>query len=233
MLKYSLERLELIPYLNNDNKVFVQELKKQGIIIPFELIGNSLSNSKTKEIIIYYPLGDLFASIATAIHEIGHLRLNEFDSRYEVKITINNKQETQYQLVNPHLIEEIENCAWLIGWKRFINYAPDFWESIEEEFQRFVNIGKLTRFLNFEQFYMHWYWMNFEHLNKKILPIKIHTYPEDPEIITEIANVIKNDKALLEFLHKPFYWQTDELVEQEFIEQLIRTIVVKVSQEKY
>lgn len=108
---------------------------------PLELNGKGETNSEKNKIFTFkFPLGDIFLSYATTIHELGHLRQESLDPR----------------LVNiPPTIEGLyaqELDAWDRGWKRFLKANPNLMETLKEKFNSYRDQGKIT-FKSFEDLY--------------------------------------------------------------------------------
>ncbi|MDD2354170.1 MAG: hypothetical protein PHX76_02180 [Patescibacteria group bacterium] len=86
---------------------------------------------------VRYPKGDKFFSFAAIIHELGHLRQDEF-------ININPEQSFNIQK---------EQDAYSRGWSRAVKYYPEFIERLEGEFQKYKGELKIEDFNSFKDLY--------------------------------------------------------------------------------
>lgn len=127
----------------------VPELLSQKIVDmgwPLELQGTGKTDYKNREFKIYYPLGDVFFSFATTIHETGHWRQSEVD----------RKLSKRSEFLPEDMVGDIpanEEDAYLRGWERTKKYAPDLVVELETKFIEFKQAGKLAGFNNFNQLY--------------------------------------------------------------------------------
>ncbi len=108
---------------------------------PLELQGKGETNSEKNKIFDFkFPVGDIFLSYATTIHELGHLRQESLDPSLE---NIPPTVEGLYA-------QELD--AWDRGWERFLKANPNLMETLKEKFKTYKNQGKIT-FESFEDLY--------------------------------------------------------------------------------
>ncbi len=79
--------------------------RKKSLGWPVEIQGTGKLKEGTKDFEVYYPLGDIFLSFGVIIHELGHLRQEEFN--FEI-VQINKKKNgnVMWKLKNKMLIKE-------------------------------------------------------------------------------------------------------------------------------
>jgi hypothetical protein len=108
---------------------------------PLELQGAGKTTSEeNKEFKLKFPVGDIFLSYATTIHELGHLRQESLNSSLK---NISNTHEVLYAQ---------EQDAWERGWNRFITANPDLIETLNKKFEAYKSQGKLE-FDSFKELY--------------------------------------------------------------------------------
>lgn len=113
---------------------------------PLELQGTGKTDYKNREFKIYYPLGDVFFSFATTIHETGHWRQSEIDKNLDKRSKFLDEDE-----IDDIPAKEAE--AYYRGWERTKKYAPELVDDLEAKFSDYKEAGKLVNFKNFEQLY--------------------------------------------------------------------------------
>ncbi|MBU0670592.1 hypothetical protein KKF29_00370, partial [Patescibacteria group bacterium] len=113
---------------------------------PLELQGTGKTDYKNREFSIRYPLGDVFFSFATTIHETGHWRQSEIDKDLSKRSEFLPEDEINDIPAN-------EEDAYRRGWERTKKYAPELVTDLETKFAEFKKAGKLKAFDNFEQLY--------------------------------------------------------------------------------
>lgn len=103
---------------------------------PLEVQGSGrIINDNSFE--IRYPKGDKFFSYASIIHELGHLRQDEF-------INIKSNQDLNI---------EKEKDAFSRGWSRILEYCPEFIDMLENQFQEHRKQSKIKDFNSFKELY--------------------------------------------------------------------------------
>lgn len=90
---------------------------------------------------IRYPKGDKFFSFAVIIHELGHLRQDEF-------IDVNNI-DSDAESLNIRK----EKDAFARGWQRVNKYCPEAIKKLDQELQEYKNQAKIEDFESFEELY--------------------------------------------------------------------------------
>lgn len=91
---------------------------------------------------IRYPKGDKFFSFAVIIHELGHLRQDEF-------IDVNNNIDSDAESLNIRK----EKDAFTRGWQRVNKYYPEIIKKLDQELQEYKNQAKAEDFKSFEELY--------------------------------------------------------------------------------
>ena len=143
--KFTLRKENILP----QDRLPVPELLSQRLADlgwPLELQGTGKTDYKNREFKIYYPLGDVFFSFATTIHEIGHWRQSEIDR------SLGKRSE----FLPEDDIEDIptnEEEAYHRGWERIKKYAPELLIELEVKFAEYKRAGKLGGLGNFQQLY--------------------------------------------------------------------------------
>ncbi|MEA2088755.1 MAG: hypothetical protein U9O55_02875 [Patescibacteria group bacterium] len=118
--------------------------RKKSLGWPVEIQGSGRIIEGTNDFEIRYPRGDIFLSLGITIHELGHLRQEEFNNEIK-KIDKENEREKY--------IEAIENDAYQRGIERVKKYFPEILEEIEKKFQEYKKQGELENFSSFEELY--------------------------------------------------------------------------------
>lgn len=189
---------------------------------PMELQGTGRKKPDNPlEYEIYYPVGDVFVSFATIIHEIGHIRQDELmpdnepddDDNLEAQIA---KQESK------------ELDAYERGWLRILQYRPDIIDDIEERFRDYKQQGLLTEFESFQELYK---FMNGSiEINR--LMFELADIDGDSE---EGAQVIKTrtqqNEDIMNFLQTLNNSKVGELIDTDLVDELLLEIVEKINQE--
>lgn len=108
---------------------------------PLELQGSGKTTSEENMIFDFkFPVGDIFLSYATTIHELGHLRQESLNPNL-----INNPKT-----LDGLYAQELD--AWERGWNRFMNANPNLVKSLQEKFKIYKHQGKL-KFDSFKDLY--------------------------------------------------------------------------------
>lgn len=144
--EYDIKKENIIPLDNSSEQLknFPDWRKKLGWT--YELrAGSGRVISETKEFEIRYVKGDKFIVYAVIIHELGHLRQEQFNGNIN-KID-KDKEHGKY-------IEALELDAQERGWQRIKNYHPDFLKQLEEQFEKYKAEGKFAEFDSFKDLYI-------------------------------------------------------------------------------
>ena len=143
--KFTLRKENILP----QDRLPVPELLSQRLADlgwPLELQGTGKTDYKNREFKIYYPLGDVFFSFATTIHETGHWRQSEIDRNLGKRSEFLPEDEIEDIPTN-------EEDAYRRGLERTKKYAPELVAELEKKFAEYKKAGKLEGFDNFEQLY--------------------------------------------------------------------------------
>ena len=232
--KFTLDKL--IPLDSNSEKVRSIKSKlhafaEAGIEWPIEMMGGGQTNFEKRTFEIFYPVGDIFASYAVTIHELGHLRQGEIDERFSSKEL--GAPEAKEQDRDYHL--ESERDAYERGMRRMQNYAPKILEELEKKFQMFKTQGKLQGFRNFRDFYGHMIRVSLRgsELHDSIGYGDAETDEDVKSKTAQLAELLKNDPVTREFFTQQENWKVGELINREEIEGVVRVVSSRVAEEKY
>lgn len=105
--------------------------KVKNFAWPLELQGEGKTNEKDKTMLVRFPVGDIFLSFVTTIHELGHLRQEELNP------ALKQKHQTHKNLLAQ------EQDAWTRGLERFQKANPDILAALGKKFQEYRAQGKL------------------------------------------------------------------------------------------
>lgn len=100
------------------------------------------------EMVVFYPKGDYFLSLAVAVHDMGYLLQEKFNSRlshldtFATRVIGDNKT-----------YRAVELGASQRGWDLIEKYCPEKIGEIEGKFRRFRRQGKLREFDSFKEMY--------------------------------------------------------------------------------
>ncbi|MDD5341275.1 MAG: hypothetical protein PHC97_02450 [Patescibacteria group bacterium] len=197
--------------LRKRNEQVFAGLAEEGVEIPIELQGYGRTDYDKKEFKIGYPAGgDVLLSFVVIIHELGHLREKEVEND------------------NDRLAEE--NSAWQRGLKRLEKYDPKILKYLEEKFKKFKDAGKLTKFKNFIDYYQ--YVREVISQSNEIM----EKFIEKGDVTSKkfgvkFAKDIKANPLIKEFLLEQGVWRTGEKVDSEVIEDFIKKMADKISEE--
>lgn len=188
---------------------------------PLELQGGGKTTSEENmRFEVRFPVGDIFLSYISTIHELGHLRQESLDPR----------------LVNiPPTIEGLyaqELDAWDRGWKRFLKANPNLMETLKEKFNSYRDQGKIT-FRSFEDLY--------DWIKNNILKTIHHQEIlfEDPNDTTETRQIKKDIVArelekngIEQFFAEYKASRVGENVQESEIRQAIKNTIELIKKEK-
>lgn len=221
--RYSLPDKNVISFDENSeirqrNEQCRQGLHEAGIELPVEIQGCGASNFETREFTVGYPKGDIFASWAVTIHELGHLRQAERHG-YKKLEDIPENMDT-------------ETDAWETGWKITEKFAPKILENLEKQFQKVKTSGLLNSHLDFMHFFDYFKKMNILlHKACERIPKNIDPFSEESGRL--LAEEIKKDDELLDFFIHQEQWKVGEIIDQEEVERYIKMVAERIAEEVY
>ncbi len=190
--------------------------KLRSLSWPLELQGKGETNEKDGTLRIRFPNGDIFLSLATTIHELGHLRQEEFDS------TLKAEPQTHEALLAQ------ERDAWERGWKRLLKGNPDFLKNIEAKFAAHKAKGKLKANESFTSLYE---WIKKNLLKAVEVQAVLFENPEakqGPGAYDRLADDLEKvgfRKFLEEYEKNRVGEKIDEEEMREFIKSILKTII--------
>lgn len=204
--------------IRKKNEKFRSGLQTTGIDIPMEIQGSGLTNPETREFSVAYPKGDVFASWAVTIHELGHLRQAE-RLGYKKSDDIPNNIDT-------------ETDASEKGWESIKQYSPEILENLNNQFQKAKTEEKLKTFTDFVSFY------NYIMEKGKLLADAQKKLPDNIDPLSEesgkfLAEEIYKSPELLDFFKHQERWKTGVIINQEEVEKYIRQTSGKIAEEVF
>ncbi len=191
--------------------------KKKALDWPLEVQGYGNFDAEKNSFEIQYPSGDIFLSWAVILHELGHLRQEEFNSEIA---------EAKKQGRGAYMLAK-EKDAYQRGWARAEKYFPEQLALLEKKFQDYKQQGKLENFSSFFDFYK--FLQNSLKINKAI------------NSVPKAANYLEQEKQEIQALKKAgvdkFFQEikasrVGEKIDPSSAEEFIKRIVEKISQEK-
>ncbi|MDA3839599.1 MAG: hypothetical protein PF572_00785 [Patescibacteria group bacterium] len=223
--------------MNNNEKIFQPEysLKKENIFSlsklpeslgerkkslgwPVEIQGTGRVKEGTKDFEVHYPAGDVFLSLGVTIHELGHLRQEEFNPEID---QIEKEKEWG------HYMEIKEQDAYQRGLERVKKYFPETLDEIEKKFQEYKNQGKLKNFSSFENLYD--FLQGTININRALATIP-EMENKDEEDRLEYEALKKAD--IEKFFSNVRESRVDEKIDEEWIEDFILKMAEKISNEQ-
>ncbi|MDP2830542.1 MAG: hypothetical protein Q8O21_00570 [bacterium] len=191
--------------------------RKKSLGWPVEIQGTGRVIEGTNDFEIRYPEGDIFLSFAATIHELGHLRQEEFNP--EINKIDKNRDWGKYSEIK-------ENDAYQRGFKRVKQYFPEVLLEVENKFQQYKKRGKLKNFFNFEELYEFLY--GTININKAI-----HFVPEmdDKEKQDELEYQSLKENGIEIFFKDIKESRVDEKINKEWVEDFIMKMAEKISNE--
>ncbi len=217
-------------------KPFFDGLAKEGINLPVELQGGGNDLIDRRELMIAYPLGDMFISYVVTFHELGHLRQFEANPEIEYEDNEIDSRDLQFRAVfrdakNRKDKKDLEVNATKRGWQQAMKFAPEFMADLEKRFQEHKKQGKLEKFNSLKE-YFDWIFKSlgvledffFEH-SKEI--------DMDEQYGQEMAQRIKENPDAYEFFTNQDIWRVGEKVDKEEIEGFIKKVAAGIAEEKY
>lgn len=108
---------------------------------PLECQGSGRFLEDGRNFQIRYPHGDVFYSWNVIIHELGHLRQEDFNQEIDAASEENEK----------NLIKEKD--AFVRGLERVKKFKPELLENLEQEFTKYKQAGQIPNFNSFLDLY--------------------------------------------------------------------------------
>ncbi len=220
----------------NENKIFKQKyiLEKNDIIAlnqlpdnlserkkslgwPIEIQGTGRIKEGLNNFEIQYPKGDIFLSFAVVVHELGHLRQEEFNN--EINKIDQKKDWISY-------IEIKEKDAYKRGFERLKQYFPEELSKIEEKFKCYRSKDELSDFSTFEDLY--------EFLNGTIdINRAINSIPgmDDKNEQDKLEYEALKNIGIEKFFKKINKSRVDEIIDQEWVEGFMLKMAKKIANE--
>ncbi|MDD3285388.1 MAG: hypothetical protein PHG95_02030 [Patescibacteria group bacterium] len=161
--KFKIKRENIIPLSELPKKI---SPKLRSLGWPLECQGSGRTLEDGHNFQVRYPDGDIFYSWNVIIHELGHLRQEDFN------LDINKQTDEAAE----NIVREKD--AFVRGWDRLQKYRPDILERLESEFKIYKQKGMLPDFNSFLELY--------NDFNKNNIIIYNTLKPEDN------ANIIYN-----------------------------------------
>ena len=215
---------------------------------PEELQGGGHTYPEKKEFKLWYPGGDVFLSMAVAVHELGHLRQAEIDEKFDPKNLPNDHFQEHY---TANLAREED--ANTRGLKRAQKYCKDFMDDLEKKFQAAKVGGKLSEFKNFEDVYQYFvtmsltinsYYRDFgidqeKKMRQDIKGKNVNLSEEElDERLREaaggyVAGEIRKNDAVNKFFQDTDALRIGEKVDTDFSRKFLKQAALGIAQEKY
>lgn len=191
--------------------------RKKSLGWPMEIQGTGRAKEGTKDFEIHYPAGDIFLSFGVTIHELGHLRQEEFNPEID---KIDKEKEWG------HYVEVKEKDAYQRGLERVKKYFPEVLKKIEKKFQGHKSEGKLENFSTFEELYK--FLQDSININRALAPIP---EMEDKEKQGKLEYEALKKSGIEKFFSDIKDSRVDEQIDKEWIEDLIMKMAEKISNE--
>lgn len=212
--RYSLKKEDIIPL-----SVLPDSLseRKRSLGWPVELQGTGRTKEGTHEFEVRYPAGDVFLSFGVTLHELGHLRQEEFNP--EIDRFDRQREYGAY-------LEAKEKDAYRRGLDRAKKFFPEVLEEVERKFQEFRDRGKLGDFCSFETFY--------EVLQGSIaINRALESVPEMPngEEQDRLEYEALREAGVAEFFGEIEKARVEEQIDRAWIEDFIMKMVEKIADE--
>ncbi len=115
--------------------------KMRSLGWPLEYQGSGRTLEDGKNLQVRYPHGDVFYAWNVIIHELGHLRQEDFNAH------INACEDGAKENI------EREKDAFARGMERLKKYRPDVLDKLEADFSAFKQVGKIPEFQTFLELY--------------------------------------------------------------------------------
>jgi hypothetical protein len=214
-LKYSLKKENIFSLYELPESL---SERKKSLGWPVELQGTGRVKEGTKDFEIRYPVGDVFLSLGVTIHELGHLRQEEFNP--EIDQIDKDNEWGEY-------MEAKEQDAYQRGLWRVKEYFPEVLDEIEKKFQEHKKQGKLKNFSSFEELY------EFLHGSININRV-LATIPEmeDKDEQDRLEYEALKNTGIEKFFSDIKESRVDEKIDKEWNEDFIMKMAEKISFEK-
>lgn len=219
-----MEKINQFPSLENQ-KIILEAITKTPELPgklgklnwPLELQGGGKTTSEENmRFEVEFPIGDIFLSYISTIHELGHLRQESLNPK------LKNTSKTHQVLY----AQEVD--AWERGWERFKRANPSLMATLEEKFNTYKKQKKFT-YNSFEDLY-NWIKKNALIIIKaqKIL------FDESPktkeEKIDDIVDELEK-MGIREFFSKYKASRVGENVQESEIRQAIKNTIELIKKE--
>jgi len=244
--KYELPEENIIEL--DENSELLKKLPEplRNLPWPMEIQGSGHTYEDKKEFKIWYPKGDTFLSMATVIHELGHLRQAEINPGIDPeKKFINTAEHNEADFIR-------EKDAYRRGWERAKAYCPEMLRQIENEFATAKGKGKMAEFDNFQGLYDYFTSLGlkinqlysdfdsrldenlrkkFKHEDPNITEEGIESKMEE-EMANYVAERIRNDE-IFDFFKNIDKLRIGKKIDSEFARKFIKQTAEKIAEEKY
>ncbi len=186
---------------------------------PLELQGTGQTDYLNREFSMHYPRGDVFFSFATIIHEMGHWRQGDIDSKLHSRTAFLKAEDI-------HDIVQNEKDAYERGMERVKTYAPDLLDALEKKFQTYKTQGKLKEISSFADLY-EWTKMVSLTISEALESVK-----DSSEIDVDELQYQALKKAGVETLFTRFSeLNVGETIDAVEVEKLLNIMAVKIALE--
>lgn len=209
--------------LKKENIISLSELpdslseRKKSLGWPMEIQGTGRIIEGTNDFEIRYPKGDIFLSFGVVMHELGHLRQEEFNS--EINKIDKEKEWGKY-------IEIKEKNAYQRGIERVKKYFPEVLVEIENKFQQYKKRDQLKNFSTFKELYK--FLQNSININKTLTTVPEMNNKEEQDKLEYEA--LKN-AGIEKFFSNIKKSYVGEQINKEWIENFIMKMAEKISNE--
>lgn len=191
--------------------------RKKSLGWPVEIQGTGRIKEGTKDFEVHYPAGDIFLSFGVTVHELGHLRQEEFN--HEIDQIDKNQEWGRYMEVK-------EQDAYQRGLKRVKKYFSEVLNEVEKKFQKYKKLGKLKNFSSFEELYK--FLQDSININRALANIsEIDNKEEQDRLEYEALKSAGIEKFFSDIKES----RVDEKIDKEWIENFIMKMAEKISNE--
>ena len=160
----------------------------------------------------------IFLSFGVTIHELGHLRQEEFNSEID---QIDKEKE------QGHYLETKEQDAYKRGFERTKKYCPEVLDEIENKFKEYKNQGELKDFSSFEELYL--FLQGSININRALATIP---EMEDKDEQDRLEYEALKKAGIEKFFSDINKSRVNEKIDKEWIEDFIMKMAEKISNEK-
>lgn len=212
--EYSLKKENIFPL---DKLPESLSEKKRSLGWPMEIQGAGRVKEGTTDFEVHYPAGDIFLSFGIIVHELGHLRQEEFNS--EIKNIDKNTEMERY-------IEITEYDAYQRGIERINKYFPEILEEMENKFQEYKKDGKLEQFSSFEDLYD--FLKGTININKALLSVD---KTQDSEVNDELEYKVLKEAGIDSFFRDIKKSRVNEKIDTEWADNFVMKMAERISKE--